>query len=51
MAIIIVILYSCAIAFITIDIDEYAPYFNGFLRKPIEIDKLYEALVNAIETT
>jgi hypothetical protein len=29
-------------------IDEYAPYFNGFLRKPIEIDKLYEALVNAL---
>lgn len=27
-------------------IDEYTPYFNGFLRKPIQIDKLYEALVN-----
>jgi len=27
--------------------EEYTPYFNGFLRKPIEIDKLYEALVNA----
>ncbi|MES2278973.1 MAG: tetratricopeptide repeat protein [Bacteroidota bacterium] len=28
--------------------DEYASYFNGFLRKPIEIDKLYNALVNAL---
>jgi signal transduction histidine kinase/CheY-like chemotaxis protein len=28
--------------------DEYAGYFNGFLRKPIEIDKLYNALVNAM---
>ena len=28
-------------------IEEYTQYFNGFLRKPIEIDKLYEALVNA----
>jgi signal transduction histidine kinase/CheY-like chemotaxis protein len=26
---------------------EYTRYFNGFLRKPIELDKLYEALVNA----
>lgn len=24
--------------------DEYSTYFNGFLRKPIEIDKLYQAL-------
>jgi hypothetical protein len=23
-------------------------YFNGFLRKPIEIEKLYNALVNAM---
>jgi len=28
--------------------DEYAGYFNGFLRKPIEIDKLYSAMVNAL---
>jgi signal transduction histidine kinase/CheY-like chemotaxis protein len=28
--------------------DEYASYFNGFLRKPIEIEKLYNALVNAM---
>ncbi|MBC7383399.1 MAG: response regulator [Bacteroidia bacterium] len=27
--------------------EEYNPYFNGFLHKPIEIDKLYEALMNA----
>jgi len=27
-------------------IDEYVEYFNGFLRKPIEIDKLYEALTS-----
>lgn len=29
-------------------IDEYTPYFNGFLHKPIQIDKLYEALVNEL---
>ncbi len=29
-------------------IDEYTPYFNGFLHKPIQIDKLYEALVNQL---
>jgi signal transduction histidine kinase/CheY-like chemotaxis protein len=28
--------------------EEYLPYFNGFLRKPIEIDKLYEALINGL---
>jgi signal transduction histidine kinase/CheY-like chemotaxis protein len=28
--------------------DEYAGYFNGFLRKPIEIEKLYNALVSAL---
>ncbi|KAI9440305.1 ATP-binding region ATPase domain protein [Russula earlei] len=27
--------------------EEYLAYFNGFLRKPIEIDKLYEALIKA----
>jgi len=27
--------------------NEYYSFFNGFLRKPIEIDKLYEALINA----
>jgi signal transduction histidine kinase len=27
--------------------NEYYAYFNGFLRKPIEIDKLYEALITA----
>lgn len=27
--------------------EEYTHYFNGFLRKPIEIDKLYEALSHA----
>ena len=26
--------------------EEYQPWFNRFLRKPIEIDKLYEAFVN-----
>jgi signal transduction histidine kinase/CheY-like chemotaxis protein len=31
--------------------DEYAGYFNGFLRKPIEIEKLYNALVNATFVT
>jgi len=25
---------------------EYSTYFNGFLRKPIEIEKLYQALLN-----
>jgi len=29
-------------------IDEYTSYFNGFLHKPIQIDKLYEALVNEL---
>ena len=29
--------------------EEYSGYFNGFLRKPIEIDKLYEALINAAQ--
>lgn len=29
-------------------IDEYTPYFNGFLHKPIQIDKLYEALVSKV---
>lgn len=29
-------------------IDEYTSYFNGFLHKPIQIDKLYEALVNQL---
>jgi signal transduction histidine kinase/CheY-like chemotaxis protein len=28
--------------------EEYSSYFNGFLRKPIEIDKLYEALTNML---
>lgn len=28
--------------------DEYAGFFNGFLRKPIEIEKLYNALVNSM---
>lgn len=28
--------------------DEYQPWFNGFLHKPIEIDKLYQALINAV---
>ncbi|WP_448698012.1 ATP-binding protein [Mucilaginibacter sp. AW1-3] len=28
------------------NVDEYVSYFNGFLRKPIEIDKLYEALTS-----
>ncbi|RKR81220.1 signal transduction histidine kinase [Mucilaginibacter gracilis] len=28
--------------------EEYMPYFDGFLRKPIEIDKLYEAMVNKL---
>lgn len=28
------------------NIEEYVSYFNGFLRKPIEIDKLYEALTS-----
>lgn len=28
-------------------IEEYMHYFNGFLRKPIEMDKMYEALVNS----
>lgn len=28
--------------------DEYAGYFNGFLRKPIEIEKLYSSLVSAL---
>ncbi|MEO6522723.1 MAG: ATP-binding protein [Mucilaginibacter sp.] len=27
---------------------EYMTYFNGFLRKPIEINKLYEAMVNEL---
>lgn len=27
---------------------DYTPYFNGFLRKPIEVNKLHEALMNAI---
>lgn len=27
---------------------EYSGYFNGFLRKPIEIEKLYNALVNTL---
>jgi len=30
--------------------EEHTPYFSGFLRKPIEINKLYEALINAIAT-
>jgi signal transduction histidine kinase/CheY-like chemotaxis protein len=29
-------------------IDEYTSYFTGFLHKPIQIDKLYEALVNVL---
>jgi signal transduction histidine kinase/CheY-like chemotaxis protein len=28
--------------------EEYQPWFNGFLRKPIEIDKLYEAFVTGL---
>lgn len=28
--------------------EEYTGFFNGFLRKPIEIDKLYNALVNSL---
>lgn len=28
--------------------DEYVGYFNGFLRKPIETEKLYNALVNVL---
>ncbi|MGZ3756598.1 MAG: ATP-binding protein [Mucilaginibacter sp.] len=28
--------------------DEYQPWFNGFLHKPIEIDKLYAALINEL---
>jgi signal transduction histidine kinase/Tfp pilus assembly protein PilF len=28
--------------------EEYMTYFNGFLRKPIEINKLYEAMVNEL---
>jgi len=28
------------------NVDDYVSYFNGFLRKPIEIDKLYEALTS-----
>ena len=28
---------------------EYSTQFNGFLRKPIEIDKLYEALTRVYE--
>ena len=28
--------------------EEYMIYFNGFLRKPIEINKLYEAMVNEL---
>jgi signal transduction histidine kinase/CheY-like chemotaxis protein len=28
--------------------EEYSGYFNGFLRKPIEIEKLYNALVNTL---
>lgn len=28
-------------------LDEYGPLFNGFLSKPIEIEKLYEALTKA----
>ena len=33
---------------ITAEFEEgYMNYFNGFLRKPLEIEKLYEALVNA----
>lgn len=29
-------------------VEEHAAHFTGFLRKPIEIDKLYEALVNVV---
>jgi CheY-like chemotaxis protein len=28
--------------------EEYVPYFNGFLRKPIEIEKLYQALIGQL---
>jgi len=28
--------------------DEYKLCFNGFLRKPIELDKLYDALISII---
>jgi signal transduction histidine kinase/CheY-like chemotaxis protein len=28
--------------------EEYQPWFNGFLRKPIEIEKLYEAFINGL---
>ncbi len=28
--------------------NEYHSYFNGFLRKPIELDKLYDALMSSI---
>jgi len=28
--------------------EEYQPMFNGFLRKPIEIDKLYEAFIQSV---
>jgi CheY-like chemotaxis protein len=29
--------------------EEYSGYFNGFLTKPIEINKLYEALINQLD--
>ncbi|HEY0245161.1 MAG TPA: ATP-binding protein [Mucilaginibacter sp.] len=28
--------------------EEYQPWFNGFLHKPIEIDKLYEAFISTL---